>query len=341
MDNAIRPLISQAANGVNLSTEQAARAFQIIMNGGATPAQIAALLVALHMKGESIDEITGAVTAVRAKATPFHAPAGTIDTCGTGGDGKGSLNISTAVALVLAGCGLPVAKHGNRAVSSRSGSADVLEMLGVKIDAPTHVMERMLAEHNFCFLFAPLYHKAMRHVAPVRQELGMRTIFNLIGPLANPAQPTYQLLGVYSPLLVEPLAWVLKQLGVKNALVVHGAGGMDELSLSGPSMVAELKEGEVFVSEILPEDAGIQRSNEDALKGGDAGANADALRKLLMGEKSAYRDAVLLNAAAALIVAEKAQTMTEGAELAAHAIDEGHAYTTLQRVIDASRASAA
>lgn len=340
MENAIQPIIVQAADGMNLSADQAARAFQIIMNGGATPAQIAALLVALRMKGETVPEITGAALAMRAKAARFNAPPGTLDTCGTGGDGTGSLNISTAVAFVLAACGVPVAKHGGRAVSSKSGSADVMEALGVKIDAGAAVMERTLRELHICFLFAPLYHKAMRHVAPVRQELGMRTLFNLVGPLSNPAQPHYQLLGVYAPELVVPMAQVLGALGAKAALVVHGADGVDEASLSGPTVAAQLKDGAVTQREITPEEAGLKRAPLEALAGGDAQHNARALQSLLLGQRGAYRDAVLLNSACALMVAEKADSLQEGVALASEALDEGRAHAVLQKFIEASRKTA-
>lgn len=333
MDNVIQPLIERAAKGQNLSEDEAARAFQVIMNGGATPAQMAAFLVALRLKGETVDEITGGAAAIRAKAAPFSAPEGTMDTCGTGGDNKGTLNVSTAVALVLAGCGVPVAKHGNRAVSSKSGSADVLSALDVKIDADAATMEKSLREINFCFLFAPLYHKAMRHVAPVRQELGLRTIFNLLGPLSNPAVPRRQLLGVYDAKWVEPMAHVLHKLGAERALVVHGHDGMDELTLTGPSSAAELKDGKVHTYEITPEDAGLGRADAGALKGGDAAHNAAAIRKLLLGEKTPYRDAVFYNTAAALVIAGKAADIMEGAGLAAEAIDSGAANSVLQKFI--------
>lgn len=342
--SAFIPLLKNAASGVALTRDQAVRAFQIIMNGGATPAQMAGLLTALAMRGESAAEIAGAAEALLAKCSRFQAPEGAMDTCGTGGDAgsSGTLNISTAAALTVAACGVPVVKHGNRAVSSRSGSADVLEALGVRIDAEAAAMERCLRETNFCFLFAPRYHTAMRHVAPVRQELGFRTIFNLIGPLVNPARPKRQLLGVFSERWLVPMAEVLRELGVTHAWVVHGtSGGMDELSLSGGSEVAELSGGEIRRFTVSPEQAGLACAPQESLKGGDAAFNAESLRKLLLGEPGAYRDAVALNAGAALVVAQKAETLREGVEMALSALSEGRAHSVLQHVLIHSRAGAA
>lgn len=333
MINEIQKFVSQAAEGKNLSQADAARAFQIIMHGGATPAQMAALLVALRMKGETVDEITGAATAMRAKMLRVTAPADCVDTCGTGGDGKGTLNISTAAALVTAACGVPVAKHGNRAVSSASGSADVLKALDVNIEVSADVSERLLLAQHFCFLMAPRYHPAMRHVAPVRQELGMRTLFNLLGPLCNPASPTRQLMGVYAKHLVEPIAHVLKNLGSTHAWVVHGEDGLDEISLSGITHIAELKNGAVRSFTLTPEDAGIAPAPLEALKGGDAAHNARAIEALLNGVKNPFRDAVALNAGAALVVAEKAADIREGVALAAAAIDSGKAKETLAAIV--------
>ena len=339
-ENAFTPLLAQAADGINLSREQAERAFQIIMNGGATPAQIAAFITALRVKGETVDEISAGAEAIRAKTGKFAAPKGCMDTCGTGGDKKGTLNISTAVAFVLAAAGVPVAKHGGRAVSSKSGSADVLDALGVRIDAEPAVMERSLRELNICFLFAPLYHKAMRHVAPVRQELGLRTVFNLLGPLCNPARPEYQLVGVYAEKWVEPVAHVLKSLGVSRALVVHGKDGMDELSVSGPSAVAELMDGAIRTYEITPEDAGLPRSHPESLAGGTAAENAKRLQRVLLGEKSPYRDAVVLNASAALVLADKAPDLVAAAAKASEILESGAGNAVLQKFIIASRATA-
>ena len=324
------------ADAKNLQQDAAVRAFQVIMNGGATPAQMGAFLIALRMKGETIDEITAGAIAMRTKAQKIKVPAGTIDTCGTGGDARGTFNISTTVAFVLAGCGVPVAKHGNRSVSSQSGSADVLETLGVKLDAEIPVIERCIEKCGIGFLMAPKFHPAMRHVAPIRQELGLRTVFNLLGPLSNPAAPDYQLLGVYSPHWVEPFAQALKQLGTKAAWVVHGHGGLDELSLSGPSKVAELKDGDIRLFDISPEDAGLPVSYIDDIKGKDAPYNANAMTQALSGVESAYRNAVVYNAAAGLVIAGKAADLKAGVALAKDAIDSGRAYTTLKKLVEMS-----
>lgn len=329
-------IIKQVTSGARLSREQAEHAFLIIMNGGATPAQIAAFLVALKIRGETADEIAGGANVLRVKAQNIKAPFPVMDTCGTGGDAKGSYNISTTVAFVLAACGVPVAKHGNRSVSSKSGSADVLEALGIKTDAPLATIETCLRELGICFIYAPQFHSAMRHVSLVRQELGVRTVFNLLGPLANPARPAFQLLGVYDRAWLEPMAHVLKQLKVSRAWVVHGADGMDEISLSGETYVAELKEGAVTTFTITPEDAGLTRAPGDALRGDDAGHNAQAMREVLLGGRGAYRDAVLLNAAAGLIISGKSPDLKAGATTAAEAIDSGLAYKKLQLLIDMS-----
>jgi anthranilate phosphoribosyltransferase len=327
------PIIALLADGKTLPYDMAVRGFQMIMNGGATQGQIAAFLMAMRIRGESVDEITAGAVAMRAKARRVTAPAGTIDTCGTGGDARGTYNISTAVAFVLAACGVPVAKHGNRSVSSLSGSSDVLAALGVKVDASAEVAERCLRECGICFLSAPVYHTAMRHVAPVRQELGVRTIFNILGPLSNPAAPDFQLLGVYSPKLVEKMAYVLKQLGVKAAWVVHGHDGLDELSITGVSSVAVLKDGEVNGFEVSPEDAGLPRSPLEDLKGKDPAHNAEALRLALSGLEGAYRNAIVYNAAAGLMIAGLAADLKEGAAMAAAAIDDGRAHTVLQKLV--------
>jgi anthranilate phosphoribosyltransferase len=335
-ENAIQPIIALLADGKNLPQDTAVRAFQIIMNNGATPAQMAAILMALRLKGETIEEITAGAIAMRAKAKRIKAPAGTIDTCGTGGDSKGTYNISTAVAFVLAACGIPVAKHGNRSVSSQSGSADVLMALGVNINADVAVLERCLRECNICFLMATQFHPAMRNIAPVRQELGIRTIFNLLGPLSNPATPDYQLLGVYDERWVEPLAHALKGLGTKAAWVVHGQDGLDELSLSGPSMVSELKETIVRSFTISPEDAGLKARPLESLKGQTPIHNASAMIDALSGMSGAYRDAILYNAAAGLVIACKADNIKVGVEMAAEAIDTGRAHHTLKKLVEIS-----
>jgi anthranilate phosphoribosyltransferase len=331
--NEIQKYITQVVRDSSLSEADAAHAFQIIMNGGATPAEMGALLVALKMRGETAEEIAGAARAMRTKMTPFVAPTGAMDTCGTGGDGKHTLNVSTATALVLAACGVPVVKHGNRAVSSASGSADVLKSLGVNIDADIPTMQRTLEKTNFCFLMAPKFHPAMRHVAPVRQELKIRTIFNLIGPLCNPAKPTFQLLGVYDAKWLEPLAHALKELGVLRAWVVHGHDGVDELSISGVSKVVQLDNGAITSFSVSPEDAGLESAPLSDITGKDSLYNAKAIERLLNGEPSAYRNAVLLNAGAALVIAQKAESLKEGASIAADAIDSRKAKETLAGVI--------
>jgi len=315
----------------NLPQDLAERVFQIIMNGGATPAQMAAVLMGLRIKGESVEEIIAGATVLRAKAVKIHTPAGLIDTCGTGGDGRNTYNISTAAAIVLAACGVPVAKHGNRSVSSQSGSADVLGALGIKIDADIPVLEQCLNEIGITFLMAPKFHAAMRHVSPVRQELGLRTIFNILGPLSNPAHPDFQLLGVYDKALCEPLARVLQALGTKAAWVVHGHDGMDELTLTGVTFVTELKDGQMRHFELTPEDAGLPRAMLEDIKGGDAAANAEALEHALSGMESAHKNAVLYNAGAGLLIAGKVATLPDGVAQARAAIDNGHAFRLLKQ----------
>jgi len=335
-DHIMQNILALLAEGKNLPQDIAVRAFQVIMNGGATPAQMAAFLMGLRIKGETIEEITAGAVAMRVKAQHFTAPSGAIDTCGTGGDAQGTYNISTAVAFVLAACGVPVAKHGNRSVSSLSGSADVLNMLGVKVDAEASVLERCLTQCGICFLLAPRFHPAMRHVAPVRQELGIRTVFNLLGPLSNPAGPSYQLLGVYSAALVEPLAHVLKALGTQAAWVVHGSDGLDELSLSGPSVVAEMKYGAVHRFEVTPEEAGLPRAPLESIKGQGPQYNANAMIDALSGTESAYRNAVVYNAAAGLVIAGKTPDLRAGVALAKEAIDSGRAHSVLKKLIEVS-----
>lgn len=330
---ALNTHLTKLLDGHNLTREESAYAFQIMMNGGATPAMMAALMVALRMKGESVDEITGAALAMRTKMTKIRAPEGTIDTCGTGGDHSGSFNISTAVALVVAGCGVPVAKHGNRSVSSRSGSADVLKSLGVNLDAGERYVERALAEAHICFMMAPRFHAAMRHIAPVRAELGVRTVFNLLGPLSNPAGAKRQLIGVYDKKWLLPLAEVLRELGTDKAWLVHGVDGMDEVTTAAITHVVELKDGNITSFDIHPESLGIAPPKTDALKGGDAHFNARALTGLLSGDAGAYRDIVLLNAAAALMVADKAATLEEGMALATQSIDSRKAKEALAQLV--------
>ena len=339
-EHAIFPILSLLADGKNLTQEQSARAFQIVMNAGATPAQMGALLMGLRIKGETIQEITGGAVAMRAKAKTITAPASCIDTCGTGGDSQGTFNISTAVAFVLAACGVPVAKHGNRSVSSLSGSADVLSVLGVHINAEIPVLERCLRECNIAFLMAPQFHPAMRHIAPTRQELGLRTIFNLLGPLSNPAKPDFQLLGVYHKRWVEPLAHVLRELGTKAAWVVHGQDGQDELSLSGTSYVAELKDGQIRCFELSPQDAGLETASLEGLKGQLPKYNASAMIEALSGVESTYRNAIVYNAAAGLLIAGKTDNLAGGVALAKEVIDSGKAHLTLKKLVEISNEKA-
>jgi len=332
----LKAIVGKVASGGRLSRDEAREAFDIIMSGEATPAQIAAFLTGLRLRGETVDEIAGAVATMRAKMTPVAAPADAMDVVGTGGDASGSYNISTATAFVVAGAGVPVAKHGNRALSSKSGAADALAALGVRIDLSPDMIAACITETGIGFMFAPAHHAAMKHVGPVRGELGFRTVFNLIGPLSNPASVKRYLLGVFSPDWVEPLAEVLSSLGAEKAWVVHGAGGLDELSPSGESKVAALDGGKVTVFTVSPEAAGLPIYPKEAIRGGDAAHNAEALRGVLAGASGAYRDTVLLNAAAALVVAGRAASLEEGARIAAASIDEGRARDRLERLIKVS-----
>ena len=329
----LKPFLAALAAGKTLSESEAEQAFGIVMSGGATESQIGALLMGLRVRGETVQEIAGAARVMRANAHAVDAPEGAIDTCGTGGDDLGTLNISTAAAIVTAACGVPVAKHGNRASSSKSGSADVLAALGVDLDAELKLVERSLWDNNIAFLMAPRHHSAMRHVMAARRDLGTRTIFNLLGPLSNPAGTRRQLVGVFSKDWVTPLAEVLARLGAEAAWVVHGSDGLDELTVTGPSFVAELKSGKIATFEVAPEDAGLERARIEELKGGDAVSNARALRALLHGQPGPYRDVVLLNAAAALIVAGVVDNLSAGAERAGQAIDSGSALATLDRLV--------
>jgi anthranilate phosphoribosyltransferase len=304
----------------------------MIMAGEATPAQIAGLLMAMRVRGETVAEMTGAVRAMRARMIAVEAPADAMDIVGTGGDAAGTLNISTAAALVVAGCGVTVAKHGNRALSSRSGAADALSALGIPVmDTPLDRLPAILAEVGMCFLMAPRHHAALRHAAGPRMELGTRTIFNLLGPLANPARVRRQMTGAFSADWLRPMAETLARLGTERAWLVHGMG-LDELTLAGPSQVVELKDGELSSFEVTPEDAGLPRAPVEALKGGDPAENAAALLALLEAAPGAYRDCVLLNAAAALIVAGRAQTLRDGVALAARSLDGGAALDVLRRL---------
>ena len=328
--------LAKLANGRSLSEIEAEEAFEVIMSGTATPSQLGAFLMALRLRGETVEEITGAARIMRAKALQVKAPADAIDTCGTGGDGSGTYNISTATALVVAGCGVPVAKHGNKAMSSKSGTADVLAEMGVNLEATPEVIERSLTQANIGFLFAQRHHTAMKHVAAVRQDLGIRVIFNLIGPLSNPAGTKRQLLGVFAREWLEPLAQTLGNLGSEKAWVVHGSDGLDELTTTGPTFVAALESGKVKNFIIKPEDAGLPVSAPEDLIGGDSKTNASALKRLLAGEPSAYRNIVLLNAAAALIVADKTNSLKDGVSVAAAAIDNGSAAAALDKLVSIS-----
>src|SRR5438874_3168286 len=328
----LKALLAQVAAGRALSESEAEAAFEIIMSGNATPSQMGALLMALRVRGETVDEITGAARIMRMKAVAIDAPPGTIDTCGTGGDSSGSFNISTASALVVAGCGVPVAKHGNRALSSRSGSADVLTALGVNIDADLDIVRRCLWEIGIGFLMAPRHHSATRHVAPTRVELGTRTIFNLLGPLSSPAKAPRQLVGVFAAEWVRPMAEVLGRLGLERAWVVHGSG-LDELTTAGVTTVAALDGGKVETFEIVAEDVGLPRSHLDDLRGGAPQHNATLMRDLLGGAGGPLRDIVLLNSGAALLVAGQAPDLESGIELAARALDSGAPQRVLQDLV--------
>jgi anthranilate phosphoribosyltransferase len=330
---AFKGFIAQVADGGKLTRAQSEEAFEIIMSGEATPSQMGAFLMALRVRGETIDEITGAATVMRAKALAIKAPEGAIDTCGTGGDASGTYNISTGAAMVVAAAGVPVAKHGNRALSSKSGSADVLAALGVNIDCDMALVEEAISTINIGFLMAPRHHAAMRHVGPTRVELGTRTIFNLLGPLSNPAGTKRQLIGVFQRQWTEPMATVLGQLGTERAWVVHGSDGLDEITTTGATYVSEIKDGNVTNFEITPEDAGLDRADPAELKGGDAMTNAKAITDIYNGEKNAYRDIVVLNAGAALVVADKAQDLKAGVALASDLIDQGKAAETLAQLV--------
>ena len=331
--NDLKRPIRKVATGASLSADEAEAAFNIIMSGDATPAQIGGFLMALRVRGETVDELTGAARAMRAKCHYVTAPDNAIDVVGTGGDGGGTLNISTGAALVVAGCGVPVAKHGNRALSSRAGAADVLTALGVNIDCDMALIERAIADAGFGFMMAPRHHSATRHVAGPRVELATRTVFNILGPLSNPAGVDRLLVGVFAREWVAPMAEVLGKLGAVKAWVVHGSDGLDELTTTGPSFVAELDGGKVRCFEVEPGQAGLPVARPEELKGGDAAFNADAMTAMLDGAPGAYRDVVLFTAAAALIVAGKAADLAAGARLAAEAVDSGAARAVLDRLV--------
>jgi len=332
----LKSIIGKVATGATLSREEAVCAFDSMMSGEATPSQMGGLLMALRVRGETVDEITGAVSAMRAKMLQVTAPPDAVDIVGTGGDGSGSVNVSTCASFIVAGAGVPIAKHGNRALSSRSGAADVLSSLGVKIDLKPEQVGRCVKEAGIGFMFAPAHHPAMKNVGPTRVELATRTIFNLLGPLSNPAGVRRQMVGVFSRQWVQPLAQVLKNLGAESVWVVHGSDGLDEITLTGPTFVAALENGGIRSFEVAPEDAGLARVGGEALRGGDADANAVALRGVLNGEPSAYRNVALLNAAAALIVAGRATTLKDGIAIGMQSIDSGAAAARLRDLITIS-----
>ncbi len=327
-------VIRRIALGETLTAEQAREAFGMLIDGEASLPQLGGLLMALCVRGETVEEITGAARAMRDRITPIEAPATALDTCGTGGDNANTFNISTACAFVVAGCGVPVAKHGNRAVSSRCGAADVLEALGVNLDMPPSLAAAALREANIVFLFAPRHHDVLRHVGQARRELGTRTIFNLLGPLCNPAQVRTQVVGVYALRWLTPIAEVLRGLGAERAWVVHGADGLDELTTTTHSEVAELcADGRIARFRVTPEEAGLPRAALSDLAGGDARDNAAALLQVLRGARGPYRDIVVLNAAAALVVAGRASSLRAGAEIASSSIECGAASASLQGLV--------
>ena len=325
-------VLRRLAVGEKLTQDASARAFATLMAGDVSPVRMSAFLTAFAVRDATTEEIVGAARAMRLAMRRIEAPDGAIDLCGTGGDGHGTLNVSTAAAFVVAACGVPVAKHGNRNMSSRTGTADVLEALGVRIDLEPAAAERCLREAGICFLFAQTYHPAMKHVASIRRELGFRTIFNLLGPLSNPGGVRRQLLGVYSRDWLVPVAHVLAKLGAEKAWVVHGSDGLDEMTTTGVSHVAVLDDGKVTTMTVAPQDVGLEHASLAALKGGIPDDNADAIRKLLGGARGAFRDIVILNAGAALVVADKARDLKDGIARAAQAIDTGAAANVLAKL---------
>lgn len=335
----LKPFIAKIATRQPLTRQEASDAFEILMSGEASMAQVGGFLMALRVRGETVDEIAGAVSIMRQKMVPVDAPEDAIDIVGTGGDGTNTYNISTLAALIVAGAGVPVAKHGNRALSSKSGTADALSQLGVKLDIEPDLISRCVREAGIGFMFAQLHHPAMRHVGPARVELGARTIFNIVGPLSSPARVKKQLFGVYSPEWLIPGAEALRDLGLTSAWVVHGSG-LDEITTTGPSQVAELKDGEIRTFELTPGDFGVATVSLDAIRGGDGAVNAAALRDVLGGAKTAYRDVALCNAAASLIVAGKAGDVTEGMQLASQSLDTGSAARALETLIAISNSGA-
>lgn len=335
----LKSFIATVATGTTLSREEARQAFDVVMSGEATPSQIGAFLMALRVRGETVAEITGAAETMRAKMLRVEAPADAMDIVGTGGDGVGTYNISTTAAIVTAACGVPIAKHGNRAASSKSGAADVLAALGVNLEISPEKVSECIEKAGVGFMFAPGHHSAMKHVGPSRIEMGTRTIFNVLGPLSNPAGTRRQLIGVFAREWVEPLAHVMKDLGAERVWVVHGTDGetgFDEITTTGTTYVAELKDGDVRTFEVTPEDAGLERASVIDLKGGDAIVNAEALSALLDGVKGPYRDIVVLTSAAALVIADKVSNLMDGVAVAAEAIDSGEARRRLDTLVAVS-----
>jgi anthranilate phosphoribosyltransferase len=334
--DAFKPLIGKIATGARLTRGEAQSAFDAMLSGEVTPSQMGAFLMALRVRGESVDEITGAVTAMRAKMLTVEAPAEAIDIVGTGGDGAGSYNVSTLAAILVAACGVPVAKHGNRAASSQSGASDVLGALGVAIGVTPSLVEACIRESGLGFMMAQTHHAAMRHVGSVRSELGTRTIFNILGPLSNPANVKRQLVGAFSRAWLDPMAEVLRNLGTQRAWLVHGSDGLDEMTTTGPTYVVALERGDIRTFEVTPEEAGLKRASPADLRGADPVHNAAALTAALEGAASAYRDIAVFNAAGGLVVAGQAQTLKEGAAMAAQAIASGRAKATLASLVRVS-----
>ena len=333
----IREAIALIVSGRSLTAEEAASVMEEIMRGEATPAQIGAFVTALRLKGETVDEIVGLAKTMRAKAIPVTIAEPVVDTCGTGGDGLHTFNISTAAAFVATGAGLKVAKHGNRAMSSQCGSADVLEALGVRIDLNAEQVQRCLKEVGIGFMFAPSFHPAMKYAAAPRREIGIRTVFNILGPLTNPADAKAQVLGVADELLVEKLALVLQRLGSHHALLVHGEDGLDEITITGKTRVCELKDNHINHYFLSPEDFGLPRASPSSLKGGSVNENAALLRSILAGAPVPQRDVVLLNAAAGLLVGDRVETLEPGVALAKEVIDSGQALAKLEQLIEFSQ----
>ena len=330
--------LAKVATGASLTREEARAAFDDILSGEVTPAQSGAFLMALRVRGEALDEIVGAVSAMRGRMLTVKAPKGAMDIVGTGGDHSGSYNISTLAAIIVAATGVKVAKHGNRAASSKSGTADVLAALGLRLGSDPAGLQRCLNEAGLCFMFAQTHHAAMRHVAPVRVEVGTRTIFNLLGPLSNPANVTRQLLGVFSEFWLEPLTQVLKELGSERVWAVYGSDGLDEMTTTGPTHVAALEDGKIRRFIVTPEEVGLPVAKLEDLRGGDPAHNAAQLRAVLDGVRIPYRDIALLNAAASLVIAEEARDLRDGLDRASRALDSGAAKATLDRLVKASNA---